>query len=70
MPDMEWKAIVAQKRAAREDAIENTATLLQTDVVDECDSMIPLHASIALVSEKLSTQQISVETLVTATINR
>ena len=68
---MAWDSIVAKKRAIRDATINEIADTLATNPVnDDCNVPVSANISIPFLVEQLSTGKLSVETLVSATINR
>ena len=68
---MVWTDTVAQKRAVRDTAIEETSKFLADyHAQKDWNALVPEHASISCLLEQLRTAQISAETLVAATIER
>ncbi|KAM0329042.1 hypothetical protein ACHAPQ_006867 [Fusarium lateritium] len=69
---MLWETTVEQKRALRDAAVEQAAVSLEkfTSGAQDLEDLVPKHADIASLIEKLSTGELSAETLVSATISR
>lgn len=69
---MSWETIATQKRALRDAAVEQAAVLVNksTSVAHDLETLVPKHADIASLTDKLSTGELSAETLVSATISR
>jgi hypothetical protein len=69
---MSWETTVKQKRALRDAAVEQAAVSLEEFISggQNLDALVPEHADIASLTEKLSTGELSAETLVSVTISR
>ena len=68
---MGWTDTVAQKRAIRDNVIEETSKYLtKYNAERDWNALVPEHASIAYLLEQLRTARISAETLVAVTIDR
>jgi hypothetical protein len=69
---MSWETIVKQKRALRDAAVEQAAVRLEEFISGAKDlgALVPQHADIASLTEKLSTGELSAETLISVTIIR
>jgi hypothetical protein len=69
---MSWETIVKQKGALRDAALEQAAVSVDkfTSQAQDLEVLVPKHADIASLTDKLSTGVLSAETLVSVTISR
>ncbi|KAF4993498.1 hypothetical protein FGRMN_6427 [Fusarium graminum] len=69
---MTWETIVAEKRALRDAAVEGAAISLTANTPDaqDIETLVPEHASIASLTERLSAGRVSAEVVVSTTIRR